>query len=213
MQLEAATVGYVAASVPPLATPSLADAAGDAVDGESIRFLLWGALKTPEQVEAAKQASLRRQRKAAAKKEKEMAEMDVEASSSQRRKKKRKKKQKLLRSGRTRRRHRQWRVRHTGFAGSCAPRDVFPVAYDWPLLLGNTAGMDQEDSIFVVVMAVAYARLVLLVSLVPLCSLLSWSGPDAPHHGQYPPEGLIQWAGFTGVSAPHAVFPSLLSGP
>ena len=70
-------------------SPSLADAAGDAVDGESIRFLLWGALKTPEQVEAAKQASLRRQRKAAAKKEKEMAEKDVAASSSQRRRKKR----------------------------------------------------------------------------------------------------------------------------
>ena len=33
-------VGYVAASVPSLATPSLANAAGDAVDGESIRFLL-----------------------------------------------------------------------------------------------------------------------------------------------------------------------------
>ena len=90
MQLEAATVGYVAASVPSLA--SLADVAGDAVDGESIRFLLWGALKTPEQVEAAKQASLRRQRKAAIKKEKEMAETEVEASSSQRRRKKRKKK-------------------------------------------------------------------------------------------------------------------------
>ena len=62
---------------------------------------------------------------------------------------------------------------------------------DWPLLLGNTAGMDQKDSIFVVGMALAYAWLVLLVSLVPLCSLLSWSGPDAPHHGQYPPEGLL----------------------
>ena len=44
--------------------------------------------------------------------------------------------------GRTRRRHRQWRVRRAGFAGSNAPRDVFPVADDWPLLLGNTAGMD-----------------------------------------------------------------------
>ena len=89
--MEAVTVGYVAASFPSLATPSLADAADDAVDGESIRFLVWGALKTPEQVEAAKQASLRRQKKAAAKKEKEMAEKDVEASSSQRRRKKRKK--------------------------------------------------------------------------------------------------------------------------
>ena len=117
------------------------------------------------------------------------------ASSKRKRKKRRKRRTPRTSSrsscGRSRRRQRQWRVRHAGFAGSCAPRDVFPVAYDWPLLLGNTAGMDQKDSIFVVVMAVAYAMLVLLVSLVPLCSLLSWSGPDAPHHGQYPPEGLL----------------------
>ena len=110
--------------------------------------------------------------------------------------------------GRSRRRQRQWRFRHAGFAGSCAPRAVFPVAYDWPLLFDNTAGMDQKDSFFVVVMALAYAMLVLLVSLVPLCSLLSWSGPDAPHHGQYPPEGLL----FSGLVlldfALHAVFPS-----
>ena len=71
-------------------------------------------------------------------------------------------------TGRARRRHRHWRVRHAGFAGSSAPRDVFPVTDDWPLLLGNTAGMDQKDSIFVVGMALAYAWLVLLVSLVPL---------------------------------------------
>ena len=81
--------------------------------------------------------------------------------------------------------------RHAGFAGSNAPRDVFPVADDWPLLLGNMAGMDQKDSIFVGVIAVEYARLFFLVSLVPLCSLLSWSGPDAPHHGRYQPEGLL----------------------
>ena len=68
---------------------------------------------------------------------------------------------------------------------------MFPVADDWPLLLGNTVGMDQKDTIFFVVMAVAYARLVFLVSLVPLFSLLSWSGPDAPHHGRYQPEGLL----------------------
>ena len=111
--------------------------------------------------------------------------------SASRRKRKKRRKKKLPRSGRTRRRHRQWRVRHAVFAGSNAPRDVFPVADDWPLLLGNTAGMDQKDSIFVVVIAVAYARLVLLVSLVPLCSLLSRSGPDAPHHGRYQPEGLL----------------------
>ena len=72
----------------------------------------------------------------------------VEASSSSKRKRKKKRKKKLPRSGRTRRRHRQWRVRHAGFGGSFAPRDVFPVADDWPLLLDNTAGMDQKDSFF-----------------------------------------------------------------
>ena len=53
-----------------------------------------------------------------------------------------------------------------------------------------------------------------LVSLVPLCSLLSWSGPDAPHHGRYQPEGLLfNGLGFSGYDAPRAVFPSLLSCP
>ena len=37
-----------------------------------------------------------------------------------------------------------------------------PLVVVWFLLLGNTVGMDQKDSI-TVVMAVAYARLVLLV--------------------------------------------------
>ena len=46
----AVTVGYVAAaSAPSLATPLLADAAGDAVDGRALRFLVWGALETLEQ--------------------------------------------------------------------------------------------------------------------------------------------------------------------
>ena len=38
-------------------------------------------------------------------------------------------------------------------------------------------------------LAAAYARLVLLVSLLALCSLLSLSGPDARHHGWFVPEG------------------------
>ena len=117
------------------------------------------------------------------------------SSGGKRRKRKKRRKRRTPRtSSRSllgRRRQRQWRVRLAGFAGSNAPRDVFPVADDWPLLLDNTVGMDQKDSIFVVVMAVAYARLVFLVSLVPLCSLLSSSGPDAPHHGRYQPEGLL----------------------
>ena len=152
--------------------------------------------------------------------EQKLQQMLHESSSSAVRKRKRKKRRKRRtprtssRPLRGRRRQRQWRVRHACFAGSNAPRDVFPVADDWTLLLGNMAGMDQKDSFFVGVMAVAYARLVFLVSLVPLCSLLSWSGPDAPHHGRVSTRRtVIQWAGSTGDSAPRAVFLSLLSGP
>ena len=89
----AVTVGHVAAArALPLATPSLADAAGDAVDAAALEFLVWAAFKTPEQIERSKQASWRKQRKEAAKKEKEAAKGEEEASSSQRRRKKRKKK-------------------------------------------------------------------------------------------------------------------------
>ena len=92
-QEAAVTVGFVAAArAPSLATPSLADTAGDAVDAAALEFLVWAAFKTPEQIERSKQASWRKQRKEAAKKEKESAKGEEEASSSQRRRKKRKKK-------------------------------------------------------------------------------------------------------------------------
>ena len=72
-QVGAVTVGYVAASrTPSLATPSLADSVGDAVDAAALEFLVWAALKTPEQIERSKQASWRKQRKEAAKREKSM---------------------------------------------------------------------------------------------------------------------------------------------
>ena len=91
-QEAAVTVGYVAAArAPSLATPSLADSAGDAVDAAALEFLVWVACKTPEQIERSKQASWRKQRKEAAKKEKESAKGEEEASSSRRRRKKRKK--------------------------------------------------------------------------------------------------------------------------
>ena len=101
-----------------------------------------------------------------------------------------------------------------GFAGCDAPRDAFPLVDDWHLLLGNTAGMDQKDSSIVVVVAVAYARLVLLVSLLALCSSLSLSGPDGRHHGRYEPEGHVRsWVGLTGDAVPRAVFSRLVVGP
>ena len=86
-----------------------------------------------------------------------------------RRKRKKRRKKKLPRSGCTRRRRRQWHVRHAGCAGCDAPRDVVPLVDDWPLMLGIMASMDEQVSVFVVVMAVAYAWLVLLVSLLALC--------------------------------------------
>ena len=183
----------VAAGVPSLSSPALG---GDcSLDRYTVSFLVRLAVgaqaeldrrKRREEEEKAKKAkeekSLQQfldQLRAKARRELE-ERLDSGGASSKRKRKKRRKRRtprtsSLSSCGRSRRRQRQWRVRHAGFAGSCAPRDVFPVAYDWPLLLGNTAGMDQKDSIFVVVMAVAYAMLVLLVSLVPLCSLLSWS--------------------------------------
>ena len=100
-QVGAVTVGYVAAArTPSLATPSLADSAGDAVDAAALDFLVWAAFKTPQQIERSKQASWRKQRKEAAKREKELAKVEEEASSSQesssqRRRKMKKKKKKL----------------------------------------------------------------------------------------------------------------------
>ena len=124
--------------------------------------------------------------------------------SASRRKRKKKRKKKLPRAsshsfcGCACRRQRQWRVRRAGVAGSNAPRDVFPVAGNWLLLLGNTAGKDQKDSIFIVVMAVAYARLVLLVFARPaVFPSVCRRAQDAPHHGRSQTRGTVmQWAGF-----------------
>ena len=93
--------------------------------------------------------------------------------------KKKKRKKKLPRSGCTRRRLRQC------FAGCDAPRDVFPLVVDWLLIDGGEAGMDLQVGVFVVVKAVAYAWLVLLISLLALCFILSSSGLDALHHVRY----------------------------
>ena len=108
----------------------------------------------------------------------------------QRRKRKKRRKKKLPRSG-TRRLQRQWYC-SAGFAGCDSPRAVFPLVDDWHLVLGITAGVDQKDSSAVVVLAVAYAWLVLLVLLLVLCFLLLTSGPDALHHGWYGPEGHVR---------------------
>ena len=180
----------VAAGVPSLSSLALG---GDcSLDSYTVSFLV--RLAVGAQAELDRRKRREEEEKAKAKKAKEAKEslqkllerltaegrrdleerLDSGGASSKRKRKKRRKRRTPRTSsrsscGRSRRRQRQWCVRHAGFAGSCAPRDVFPVAYDWPLLLGNTAGMDQKDSIFVAVMAaVACSRLVLLVSLFPL---------------------------------------------
>ena len=106
----------------------------------------------------------------------DQARLLSEQAAKRRRKKKKKRKKKLpctsshCSCGRARRRQRQWYARHCCFAGCDALRDVFPLVDDWHPMLGITAGMDQKDSIIVVVMmAVAHGRLVLLVSLFALC--------------------------------------------
>ena len=81
-------------------------------------------------------------------------------------------------------------------------------------LLGNTGGMDQKDSI-VVVMAVASARLVLLVSLFALCFFCRcqalmpriMAGMDQVDGCALFDSGSGTYkVGFTGDSAPRAVF-------
>ena len=59
--VEAVTVGYVAASVPPLGVPLLPG--GEGVGAAALEFHVWASLKTPEQIERSKQASWRKQRK------------------------------------------------------------------------------------------------------------------------------------------------------
>ena len=64
---------------------------------------------------------------------------------------------------------------------------VSPLVVVWLRLLGNTAGMDQKDSVTVVV-AVAYGFAGFALRAV---FLLSVSGPDALHHGRYGPDTLL----------------------
>ena len=173
VQVVDAVTSYVAAPGPSSLVPQLA--ANDALDNATLKFLVARALQDRREQE---EEQRKREEEEKAKKEKEMKEswqqfidqiranarrekerLDSGGASSDifRRKRKKRRKRWTPRTssrsscGRSRRRQRQWRVRHAGFAGSGAPRDVFPVACVWPLLFGNTAGMDQKDSIFVVV--------------------------------------------------------------
>ena len=168
---------------PLLAVSSLRGA--DGVDDTAVRTLLKLALQKKVEEEEERKLKVEELRQASLASARELY------GSKRKRKKRRKKRTPRVSSlFRARRRHRQL----AGFAGCVAPRVVFPLVDDWHLLLCNTAGMDQKDSFIVVAMAVVYARLVLLVSLLALCSLLSLSGPDARHHGRYVLEGGLRRA-------------------
>ena len=183
VQLEAATVGYGAAGAPLLAVSSLRGA--DGVDDTAVRTLLKLALQKKVEEEEERKLKVEELRQASLASARELH------GSKRKRKKRRKKRTPRVSSlFRARRRHRQL----AGFAGCVSPRVVFPLVDDSHLLLCNTAGMDQKDSFIVVAMAVVYARQVLLVSLLALCSLLSLSGPDARHHGRYVLEGGLRRA-------------------
>ena len=96
-------------------------------------------------------------------------------------------------NGGPRRPHRQWHVRYAGFVGSDAPRDVFPLVDDWPLMLGIMAGMDQKDSVIVIIVAVAYAWLVLLVFAPRTVFSFHIVMPKMPEHlGLYGSEGQLR---------------------
>ena len=191
----AVTVGYVAAQGLLLSSPMLADTAADTVDACAMQFLLQAALLQKKK----KEVKERRREWEEEAREWEFREInhrvmrgeplteDEDATWRQShglpplpRRKRKKRRKKLPRSG-TRRLQRQWYC-SAGFAGCDSPRAVFPLVDDW----------HQKDSSAVVVLAVAYAWLVLLVLLLVLCFLLLTSGPDALHHGWYGPEGHVR---------------------
>ena len=197
VQVVDAVTSYVAAPGPSSLVPRLA--ANDALDNATLKFLVARALldrreqeeerRKREEEEKAKKAKEAKESlqqfmdQLSAKAWREMEErLDSGGASSKRKRKKRRKRRTPRTSsrsscGRSRRRQRQWRVRHAGFAGSCAPRDVFPVACVWPLLLGNTAGMDQKDSIFVVVSYGIYSGMCVSTAPVAEPTVMSFTVP------------------------------------
>ena len=131
----AVTVGYVAAPVPFLSSPMLADAAAEAVDARTLKYLLKCALRRREEeeeerkereMELAKENELQRGVTEAL----EKARLALEPSRGSKRKRKKRRRRRLPRSsvprgGRARRRQRQWYVL-AGFLGDGSPRAVFP---------------------------------------------------------------------------------------
>ena len=199
VQVVDAVTSYVAAPGPSSLVPQLA--ANDALDNATLRFLVARALRDRRRQEEERRKREKEEKafegeegeggegvlaaslsiNSAARREME-ERLDSGGASSKRKRKKRRKRRTPRTSsrsscGRSRRRQRQWRVRHAGFAGSCAPRDVFPVACVWPLLLGNTASMDQKDSIFVVVSYEIYSGMCVSTAPVAEPTVMSFTVP------------------------------------
>ena len=146
VQLEAATVGYVAAGAPLLPVSSLHGA--DGVDDTAVRTLLELALhKKKEEEEKRKLEVEERMAQTVA----GMPELAcLEEWLTKRRRKKKRRKRRLPRTsshstcGRARRRQRQWHARNAGFPCDVTPCAVFPSVVDRPEMLGVMAGMDQK---------------------------------------------------------------------
>ena len=122
VQLEAVTVGYVAAGAPRLVVASLAG--GDEVDATTTKYLLKCALRKRQKEE--EEERRRKQREEEEELHKQVQRViDASSSSGKRRKKKKRRKRKTPKSssscGRARRRQRQWHV-----SGPCALQRQVP---------------------------------------------------------------------------------------
>ena len=157
MLVGAVTVGYVAAPVPFLSSPMLADAAAEAVDARTVKYFLKAALRMGEEEEEEEEERKEWEMEMARRDEQqrrvteslEKARSALEPGRGSKRKRKKRRKRRLPRSsvphgGLARRRHREW---HTCGAGSpryVPLRAVFPSVSGRLVMLGIMAGMDQK---------------------------------------------------------------------
>ena len=152
----AVTVGYVAAPVPFLSSPMLADAAAEAVDARTLKYLLKAALRRREEeeerrgeeMELARENELQRGVTEAP----EKARLALEPSRGSKRKRKKRRRRRLPRSsvprgGRARRRQRQWYVL-AGFLGDGSPRAVFPSIVCGDSTTGAVLGQGDMPVVF-----------------------------------------------------------------
>ena len=147
----AITVGHVAAPAPFISSPMLADAAAEAVDARTVKYLLKAALRRREEEEERKEWEMELARRDELQRgvteALEKARAALDRGSKRRRKKRRKRRlprSSVPRGGRARRRQRQWLV--FGSPGDVLHCAVFPSFVDRPEMPCILAGMDQMDS-------------------------------------------------------------------